>query len=180
VKEMSLICPPGTACPITDLASLGLPEALLWVLAFAITFGILAELKIFKRAPAALISIVIGFFVLMAAPASVIAVIATMSTSLVLVAVGLLVLTTLLFAGGFRFGGFYGKIHWLVELALIAIVALAFIGAGGLSLIGITLPTLAWIGSIPWILVIVGAAVLWMVFESKEPETKPAPTQAKG
>ena len=175
---MSLICPPGTACPLTSLTSLGLPEALLWVLAFAITFGILAELKIFKRAPAALISIVIGFFVLMAAPASVIAVIATMSTTLVLVAVGLLVLMALLVSG--RVGGFYNKLHWLVELAIVAIVALAFIGAGGLSLIGITLPTLAWIGSIPWILVIVGAAVLWMVFESKEPETKPAPTQAKG
>lgn len=163
---MSLICPAGTACPFTSLTSLGLPEALLWVLAFAITFGILVELKIFKRAPAALISIVIGFFVLMAAPAAIIEIIATMSSTLVLVAVGLLVLMTLLVAGGL--GGIYKRFGWLVELALIAIVALAFIGAGGLSLIGITLPTLAWIGSIPWILVVVGVAVLWMVYESRE------------
>ena len=171
----------GVITGMASLTSLGLPEILLWVLAFAITFGILVELKIFKRAPSALISIVIGFFVLMAAPASVIAVIATMSSTLVLVAVGLLVLVTLLFAGGFGLGGFYGKIHWLVELALIAIVALVFIGAGGLALIGISLPTLAWIGSIPWILVVVGVAVLWMIYESREQpkvEAKPA-TQTK-
>jgi hypothetical protein len=158
------------------LTGLGLPEILLWVLAFAITFGILVELKIFKRAPSALISIVIGFFVLMAAPAAAIAVIATMSTSLVLVAVGLLVLMTLLVAGGV--GNFYfNKMSWLAGLVIIAIVALVFIGSGGLALIGISLPTLAWLGSIPWILVVVGVAVLWMIYESREQpkvEAKPA------
>jgi hypothetical protein len=66
---------------------------------------------------------------------------------------------------------------WLVGLVIIAIVALVFIGSGGLALIGISLPTLAWLGSIPWILVVVGVAVLWMIYESREQpkvEAKPA------
>jgi len=161
------------------LTGLGLPEILLWVLAFAVTFGILVELKIFKRAPSALISIVIGFFVLMAVPAAAISVIATMSTALILAAIGLLVLMTLLVSGGV--GGIYRKFSWVVELAIIALVALVFVGSGGLALIGISLPTLAWLGSIPWILVVVGVAVLWMIYESREQpkvEAKPA-TQTK-
>lgn len=163
---------------MASLASLGLPEVLLWVLAFAVTFGILVELKIFKRAPSALISIVIGFFVLMAVPAAAIAVIATMSTALILAAIGLLVLMTLLVSGGV--GGIYRKFSWVVELAIIALVALVFVGAGGLALIGISLPSLAWLGSIPWILVVVGVAVLWMIYESKEqPKSAPASTEQK-
>ena len=156
---------------MASLTSLGLPEVLLWVLAFAVTFGILVELKIFKRAPATLISIVVAFLVLMAAPAAVISILATMSTTLILVAIGVLVLVSLLTAGGV--GGVYKRFNWLVELVLIAIVALAFVGAGGLALIGITLPSLAWIGSIPWILVVIGLAVLWMLYESREPTPKP-------
>jgi len=163
---------------MASLTSLGLPEVLLWVLTFAVTFGVLVELKIFKRAPATLISIVIAFLVLMAAPASVISVLETMSTTLILVSIGVLVLMSLLFAG--KVGGIYSKLSWLVELVLIAIVALAFVGAGGLALIGITLPSLAWLGSIPWVLVVIGLAVLWMLYESREPAPKPAPAQTKG
>jgi len=160
------------------LTGLGLPEILLWVLAFAVTFGILVELKIFKRAPSALISIVIGFFVLMAVPAAAISVIATMSTALILAAIGLLVLMTLLTSGGV--GGIYRKFSWVVELAIIALVALVFIGSGGLALIGITLPTLAFLGSIPWVLVVVGLAVIWMIYESApKTEAKPQPTEQK-
>ena len=160
------------------LTGLGLPEILLWVLAFAVTFGILVELKIFKRAPSALISIVIGFFVLMAVPAAAISVIATMSTALILAAIGLLVLMTLLVSGGV--GGIYRKFSWVVELAIIALVALVFIGSGGLALIGITLPTLAFLGSIPWVLVVVGLAVIWMIYESApKTEAKPQPTEQK-
>jgi len=172
-----MVCPPGTGCPLDNLLGLGLPETLLWVLAFAIIFGVLTQLKIFKRAPALLISIVAAFFVLMAAPAALITVIASMSSGLIVLAIGVIAIMALL---AIATGGMNGPlVYWvkysaLVAIALVILAAILFTGSGGLALIGIT--SLPSIGTIPLVLIIIGAAVLWMLAESGE---KPAPAEPK-
>jgi len=163
------------------LTGLGLPEILLWVLTFAVVFGILTKLKIFgTRAPAALVSIVVGFFVLLAVPAGLITVIATMSTGLLVVAIGFLVLLALIEIGNVRtwktvrneegkevsapLHPFHGH-GTIMAIILIVIAAAIFYLSGGWALLGFgTLPAL---GLGTWLLVIVGAAVLWMLSETK-------------
>jgi hypothetical protein len=171
----------GITTGMAFLTGLGMPEILLWVLTFAVVFGILSKLKIFeKRAPAALISIVVGFFVLLAVPAGLIAVIATMSTGLLVVAIGFLVLLALIEVGNVKStvlrertkdGEKYGPGHpfeahgTIMAIILIVIAAAIFYLSGGWALLGFgTLPA---IGLGTWLLVIVGGAVLWMLSESK-------------
>lgn len=177
MDPISMICPPGTACPLT---ALGLPEILLWVLTFAVVFAILTKLKIFSRAPAALVSIAIGFLVLMAMPATLIAVIASMSTGLIAVAIGILVIMALLEIAGSKAiigqdekGKLITEHHFVVHGTLVAIVlvvitAIIFWMSGGAALLGITaLPMLSG-GTI--LLILVGVAVLWMLSESPKPK----------
>jgi len=177
---LSMVCPPGTACP---LSALGLPEVLLWVLSFAVVFALLTKLKIFSRAPATLVSVVVGFLVLMAAPAALITVIATMSTGLIVAIIAFLVILSLIEIGGVQ-KIIYGKdkegnptatpIHpfkahsTILTLAILAIVAILFWASGGAALLGLgSIATLFTIGAIPWVLVVVGIAVLWMLTETK-------------
>jgi hypothetical protein len=172
----------GITTGMAFLTGLGMPEILLWVLTFAVVFGVLTKLKIFeKRAPAALISIVVGFFVLLAVPAGLITVIATMSTGLLVVAIGFLVLLALIEIGNVKVirpsertkeGYKYGEFHpfsghgTIMAIILIVIAAAIFYLSGGWALLGFgTLPA---ISAGTWLLVIVGAAVLWMLSESKE------------
>jgi hypothetical protein len=169
----------GLTTSIAFLAGLGLPQVLLWVLSFAIVFAVLTKLGIFKRAPAALISIVAGFFVLLAVPLTLITVIASMSTGLVALAIGVLVIIVLLEVAQAKHFDIDPKTNmpdlktakpWLmghstiVAAALVITSAVIFWASGGAALIGI--PALPAIGMETWLLIIVGIAVLWMIQES--------------
>jgi hypothetical protein len=159
---LNMICPPGAGCAFTS--GFGIAEILLWVLTFAIAYAALKHI-INKRA-AALIAIVMGFLVLMAIPSTLIAFIASMSTGLVALAIGLVaVLAVLSFTGTLNFA--LNKYATVLALVVLAIVALMFVGYGGLGLIGIAgLPVLS-----PGIilLILVGIAVLWTLSENLEP-----------
>jgi len=161
------------------LSGLGLPQILLWVLTFAIVFEILVKLKILSRAPAAIVGVITGLFILMAVPGAVIAAIATMSTGLIVAAIGFLVVLALIEVGQVR-GSMKAKdkdgnefnqpVHpfhahgKIMTIAVLVVAGLIFSMAGGPALIGIeALPT---IGMGTWILVVVGIAVLWMISES--------------
>jgi len=163
------------------LTGLGLPEILLWVLTFAVVFGILMKLKIFTRAPSTLISIVVGFLVLVAVPAALIAVIASMSTGLLVAAIGFLVLLAIIEFANLRHVEIIGKDEQgrpikdathpfqkhstIMTIIVLGVAALIFWVSGGAALIGIgALPAIS-MGT--WLLVIVGAAVLWMLSEAK-------------
>jgi hypothetical protein len=168
---MPLTCIPGSV-----LCGLGLPEILLWVLVFAIVFGILSVIKIFGdkgKKINALIALVIAFFVLMSAPLSVMTVISSLSNSFVVLAVTLIVLMAFIYiALGESAKGTWDKYARWVALALVLIAILVFMGAGGIGFIGIgTLPAIAFnvetIG-----LILVGIAVLWMIFGKDEQPTK--------
>jgi hypothetical protein len=164
------------------LTGLGLPEILLWVLTFAVVFEILMKLKILSRAPATLVSIAVGLFILLAVPGAVIAAIATMSTGMIVAAIGFLVVLALIEVGQIGPHGVvaqdekgnkkFGRIHpfsahsTIMTIVVLAIAALIFWVAGGFALIGITAFPAIGLGS--WLLVVIGAAVLWMLSEAKE------------
>ncbi|MBN2202990.1 MAG: hypothetical protein JW700_02305 [Candidatus Aenigmarchaeota archaeon] len=172
---INMVCQPGTACALTS--GFGLPEILLWVLAFAVTYATMTTLKIIDKKASALISMAIGFFVIMAAPAALITTIATMSTGLIVLIIGALVAISMTYAVGPVFadkdekGNIKGTYNILqvhgttIGLVIVGLTAVLFWFSGGAQLIGLT--SLPSIGTVPWILVIVGAAVLWMLKDSK-------------
>jgi hypothetical protein len=171
----------ATTTGLAFLTGLGLPEILLWVLTFAIVFGVLMKLKMFSRAPSALISIVVGFLVLLAIPAAVISVIASMSSGMLIVAVGFLALLAIIEFANLRDVKIVGQdkegkpithvqhpLHahsTIMTIVVIGLAALIFWMSGGAALIGLSaLPS---IGMGTWLLAIVGLAVLWMLSEAK-------------
>lgn len=159
----------------TILGGIGLPQILIWVLAFAVSFAVIS--KILSRAPATIISIVVGFLALMAAPVALITVLGTMSTGLLVLGIGIIVLMALLTVAGASaevgkdkegkpiFGPWLTGHSTAVAAALIALAAIIFVAAGGLPLIGI--PSIPVIGWGTWLLIIVGVGVLWMLSEAK-------------
>ncbi|MFH1229579.1 MAG: hypothetical protein V1678_04105 [Candidatus Aenigmatarchaeota archaeon] len=171
---LNMVCPPGSACPLT---AMGIPEILLWVLSFAVIFGILSKVGIFKgRAANTLVSVAIAFLVLMAVPAALITVIASMSTSLMVVAIAFIVVLSLIEIAGAkpRFAKLTDKgwavsdpVHpfekhgTLVAIALIVLTAIIFWASGGAALLGLS--ALPVIGASTWLLIVVGGAVLWML-----------------
>jgi len=172
----------GITTGLAFLAGLGLPQILLWVLTFAVVFEILTKLNIMKRAPAAIVSVVVGLFILLAVPVAVIAAIATMSTGMIVAAIGFIVVLALIEVGQIGPRGVvaqdkdgnkeYGRIHpfsahsTIMTIVVLAVAALIFWMAGGFALIG--LPALPAIGMGTWILITVGLAVLWMLSEAKK------------
>ena len=161
------------------LAGIGLPQILIWALTFAISFAVVS--KVLSRAPATIISIVVGFLALMAAPAALLTVLGTMSTGLLVVGIGIIVLVALLSVAGTKHFDTDPKTGmpdlktakpWLmghgtaVAAVLVALAAIIFVAAGGLPLIGI--PSIPVIGWGTWLLIIVGVGVLWMLSEAQQ------------
>jgi hypothetical protein len=175
ISPLTMVCPPGSACPFS---ALGIPEILLWVLSFAVIFGMLTKLKIFPgRAASTLISIALSFLVLMAVPSAMIVALSTMSTGLLIVSIAFLVIMSLIEIAGVRLpvigqdkdgkAMVAGMVHpfqkhgTLMAIALLVLAGIIFWYAGGAALIGVmALPT---ISAGTWLLVIVGGAVLWML-----------------
>ena len=167
--------PNGIITGMAWLTSLGLAQVLLWILTFAVVFAVLTKAKIFSRAPATLISVVAGIFVLMAVPSALIAVISGLSTGLIAVAVGVLVLIALLEVAGARSVVETSKgpqvVRWIEGhgTALAALMILAtiviFNAVGGFAMLGIGIPAF---GLGTWLLILVGIAVLWMMSESEK------------
>lgn len=168
---LSMVCPPGTSCPLAS--GFGLPEVLLWVLTFALLFTALQKLKIMDKKPAALVALALGFFVLMAVPATLITAIAGMSTGFIALMIGAVIVFALLIGvlpetllgkdkDGKPITYNFVQMHGTsIAIVMILAAALIFWTYGGAELIGIT--SLPSIGAIPWILVIIGIAVLWML-----------------
>ena len=160
-----MLATPVLAQGVNDITStlqnLGFGEILIWLLTFAVVYGILShvgEKGIPKsKASRAIISIAFAFLVLLAVPGALINVLSNLATSLVLVLVGLLVFIVIL---EFTIGRQRGKVQYtqegkpvyehgpegksLIELhskwiaiVLVIIALIVFIGSGGLQLLGI-------------------------------------------
>lgn len=171
---LDLVCPPGVGCPLTN--GLGLPEILLWVLSFAIIYTAVTKLKIMDKKPGVLVALALSFFVLMAAPAALITALAGMSTGFLALITGLIIVVSVfamvkpvqILKVKDKDGNEVAQtVDWLtmhstaVAVVLLVLAGLIFWTYGGAQLIGIT--SLPVIGAVPWILVIIGAAVLWML-----------------
>lgn len=149
---------------LTWLYGLGLPHVLLWVLTFAVTYAVLKN--IINKRSAALISIATGFFVLMAVPTALVGFLATMSTGLVALTIGVIALIAIVTVAGAE--GSYGKYKTVAAVAVVAVVVWMFVSQGGLALVGI--PGIPPITPATWLLIIVGIAVVWMLSEKTDRE----------
>lgn len=181
------------AVDLTSLANLGFPEILLWLLTFAIVYGILSHAgeKGIPKSPAAraIIGLVSAFFVLFSVPASMISVLSQMSSSLVLVLLGLLVFIVFLEAAGIRVGkdviviDAEGKQHVkskpvnifeaypvLFGVAFLAIALLIFVASGGMSLLGF--PTIHFTDQAVMSYIFLGVIVLAIVWMVADPSKK--------
>lgn len=160
---------------------LGFQDILLWLLSFAVIYGILSQTKILPKQSGALLAIGLSFLILLAAPTSLLQFITNLSSNIVLVILGILLFLVLLEVFGLKRKLYVpnpktGKpeekeVTWLTQhprifqLGLVIIAAVVFVSAGGLNLLGLQLPTNFNItGSIFIIGMIL--AVLWLISES--------------
>lgn len=178
------------------LNNFGFPEILLWLLSFALVYGLLSQFgggMPKSKASRAIIAIVAGFFTLFAATGTnLISTLSEMLGNSIIVVMGILVLVIFLEVAGVKTQGKAltrdektGKIiyehenpvsyfeHHSKEFAIIFIVlaVLVFIGANGLSKIGLgnvnNILGSSNITSIFFVAVII-LAVLWMVNSKDE------------
>ena len=154
------------------LTDLGLPEILLWLLTFAVVYGVLAQVRIPENREArAIISIVVGLFVLFAVPSNLIEIISSMSSSLILVVLGILVLLVFLEVAGLKHYeavkdekgnvvgtkpvSLFSANKYITAIAFIIIAILIFAGAGGLGLLGLDIPDFTEMGSLTMLFFVV-------------------------
>ncbi len=154
-----------------NLTNIALPEILLWLLTYAIVYGILQQVNIPQSKSArTIIAIVSGFLVLMAYPEEIITVLSKMAASMVLVILALLILVVLIETVGLDESAKPYK-HSLMSKIFMAfivvLVVLIFVHSGGLRILGIS--TGGGVGNIDWnsilfILVVIGA-IWWLSSE---------------
>ncbi len=168
--------------PIAFLQVLGFGDLLLWLLTFAIVYGILTQVKVPKsKATRGIIAIVSGFFVLISVPSEFLSVITSLSGSMIIIILAFLVLLIFIEIGGIRHTeiqkikdkdgnereievgvNLFSKNSYVIAAAFIIIGILVFIGAGGLGFLGFdNLPPINITGIAIIIVVLIG--VLWMI-----------------
>ena len=171
---------------LNDLQVFGFTDILLWLLTFAVVYGVLSHAgekgTPKSQASRAIIALVAAFFVLLAAPTQLATVVSKQVTALILVVIGIMVLIVFLEVANVRFlheteVEHEGKKKKMITeisaqqrfahifaIVLVAVAVIVFITSGGLSLIGlerVTFPPAA-VGSLI-ILVLVIAAVAWLI-----------------
>ncbi len=176
------------AFDLSQFQNLGLPEIVLWMLSFAIIYGILDQAKTpGSKASRGIISVVIAFFVLLSAPVTLITFLSNMTSSLVLVIIGLLVLIVFLEVAGVKIrppiyddktGELIGyddknkvsifmRYGYMFAAAFIIIAALIFVSAGGLQYFGLNINLSGAATTTTAFFIFIILAVLWMVAEKK-------------
>ena len=180
---------------VPALERFGFIDILLWLLTFAIVFGVLSQVNLPKnRGAQGIISIVFAFFVLFATPTSLITAISQMSTAMLLLVLAFLIFIVFIEAAGVRtkrtkIKGLkhpktgkkvympegeedifhkYGKYFAII---FVIIAFLVFLGAGGFDIIGIDLPGFeishdTMIGTAFFIFI--ALAVLWLIANPTE------------
>ena len=158
----------------------GFADILLWLLTFAVVYGVMSQaMPKMRKEIVAIIGMVVGFLVITAVPTALIGFISQMSSYLVLLVMGILVLIIFIETVGlqkeehqFKEGKLVGKTkknilsHPIAVVALLIIVILMFVGAGGLNLLGIKIPNNFDPTGVIFIAAIIGA-ILWMI-QSKD------------
>jgi hypothetical protein len=173
---------------LAELERLGFADVMLWVISFALVYGLMSQAGIPKdRAPRAIIGFVVAFLVLMASPAALITTISNLGTSLLVTLLGVMMLLVFIEAGGVKHyeeekkydekGKYIGSIHhekrlfhktpYVTAIVLILAAIVIFLGAGGLNVANIQLP-IDPLGAA--FLAMIAIAIVWLVSEKKEGE----------
>lgn len=146
------------AIDLAILENLGFPQILLWLLTFAVLYGVLSQAKMPQNKGArTVIAMVIAFFVMISAPMNMINVMYQMSSSLILLLIALLIFIVFLETAGIKSAidvpefdekgkptgktkpkkiSIFEKHSMLFLFAFIIIAVLIFISSGGLALLG--------------------------------------------
>ncbi len=164
------------------LSSMGLPEILLWLLSFAVFFGVLEKVKFIPNKEInAIISIVVAFLVLLATPIELLAVLSSMSQSLILLVLGVIVLLVFLEVAGIKHYeyskdkdgnvtpievSFFSANPKVTAIGFLIIAILIFVGSGGLELLGWQVDLTSTLSTSMLFFVVVILAILWMITES--------------
>lgn len=178
----------------SELQAFGLTDIILWMITFAVVYGVLSQVgekgMPQHKGSRGIIAIVVAFMVLFAAPAQLSAMIAKMSSSLLLIVLGLLSLIVFIEAAGVKVhktttiplkGGGVKKVPteetmsifeaygMYFGIALLLIMIMIFVTAGGLSWIGLGNISGAFgeinvLGAGLFIMIIL--AIIWMIAES--------------
>jgi hypothetical protein len=138
-----LVASPAFANPIEDLVmnlrAAGFQLVLLWLLTLAVVYGILSHIDLPKSITTrGVISIVASFMVLIAAAGTQTAdFISTLMSSSIVVAFGLIIAMIFLEITGTKSGGMhiFAKHPKFFATAILILLILIFIGAGGLGII---------------------------------------------
>jgi small-conductance mechanosensitive channel len=175
---------------ITAFERLGLPDIVLWLLTFSITYGLLSHADLPKsKAARAMISFVLAFFVMFSAPAALLATLTKMGSALILTVLGILVFIVFLEAVGMRVNvsvpaevdekgevkkwsskelnifQYYSK-YFIAAFIIIAV--LIFIASGGLNLLGWNI-SFAWMNTTTaFFLIAIIIAIFWLLMEKGE------------
>ncbi len=173
------------AVDFTTLQRLGIGDVMLWMLTFAIIYGVLSQAKIPEQKPIrAIIAMVVGFFVILAAPSTFIATLANLSTGLLVAVLVLLVALIFIEVGGLKHFEKYafgekdkeGNLNvrdvkhkkigernpYLVVIILLIFALLIFLAAGGAQFLGFkSLPQFDVLGAV--FLIVIILAVIWMI-----------------
>lgn len=175
---------------LLPLERLGFGDIVLWLLSFALIYGILSQIGLPKAKSAqAIIALVFAFFVLMAAPSGLVTTISNLSIGLLVGLLGILVLLIMVEVGqiqhveqkwetvqtehgprrvpvGVDKSKLFTRHPKQMAAIIITLVALMFIGAGGLGNIGIVLPSgIDPLGAL--FMAVVAVAVLWMLTQKE-------------
>ena len=170
--------------PIAFLERLGLADILLWLLTFAVTYGILSQVDIPKgsKEAQAIIAAVLGFLVLLSAPTAMIALLTQMSGTVILIGVALLILVIFMEVAGLssetdiiKDGKVVGKEKvsymsnhpYIFVTIIFIIIALVFVSSGGMNLLGIRMPSTNFNMTGAIFLIAIVAAVAWMIMGKK-------------
>lgn len=173
-----------------ELERLGFPDIMLWLLTFAVIFGILSQTKMpASKAARGIISISIAFLVMLTAPAELIVFLSQASSGLVLIVVAILLLISFIEAAGIKTTitvprqdkegniiegkmqtTIFKKYSTVFTIAFVIIAILIFLGSGGWELLGWDISirdmgSQSMTGIIFITAVIIG--VLWMIVGSK-------------
>jgi len=170
------------------LTRLGLPDMLLWLLTFSVVYGILNQANVPKgKSVQAILALVVAFLVILSAPTALLSFITNLSSNIVLVLVGILVLVVLLEAFGIKnflpvmkgngpgseAHSFFSKYPVMSAVAFVVLAGLVFVGSGGLNVLGITLPSNVNINTGGTVFMIgIVIAVIWLIVETGDKKGK--------
>ncbi len=157
---------------IVNLREAGFPLILLWLLTLAVVYGILSHVEIPRSMSArGVIALVAAFMVLFAAAATpATSFISNLIVASMLIAFGLMIVMIFLEITGTKAGGehVFAKHPRFFATAIIILLILVFIGAGGLALVPIAVPTIT--SSVLAILffLLVMAVAVWVLMKGGE------------